>query len=214
MTASSERSRHPRTGVRRPRRRYQSPRRRRGGVRLAKRLHSAAARPATVSGVFGGLNRLVLAAFVAGAVLVVVPPAAFADGCGSAPSAVNVYSECLGSGGGGKPTTGNATKGSITVAPAQTSAGSSGTPYIHISKRATKALKKAGKDEKSLSSLVKGYGAVRLLQSHSNPSMTPTAIGSAFDLGSGPTVLLIVLAGAAFLLLATTGVRVARHRHH
>jgi hypothetical protein len=166
--------------------------------------------------VFGGLNRLLLAALVVGAVFVVLPPAAFADGCGGGPSAVNVYSECLGSGSGGKPakhTGGKATK--TAVSPTQTGAGSSSTPYVHITKRTAKALKKAGKDEKSLSSLLNGYGSVRLLQSHSNaPSTTPTAIGSAFDLGSGPTVLLIVLAGAAFLLLATTGVRVARHRHH
>ena len=162
---------------------------------------------------FGGLNRLILAALVAGAVLVVLPPAALADGCGGGPSAVNVYSECLGSGGGGKPTAHTRThSGSSTKGGANTSGGSNPT-HVPISPQTTKTLKKAGKDEKSLASLVKGYGAVRLLQSHSNaPSTSPTAIGSAFDLGSGPTVLLIVLAGAAFLLITTTGVRVARSR--
>lgn len=166
---------------------------------------------------FGGLNRLLLAALVVGAVLVVVPPAALSDGCGGGPSAVNVYSECLGSGGGGKPTTHTGShKGSGSNSPtAPSTTGGSTSTSVPISPQTTKTLKKAGKDEKSLSSLVKGYGAVRLLESHSNaPATTPTAIGSAFDLGSGPTVLLIVLAGTAFLLLTATGFRVARHRQH
>ncbi|MGZ4317362.1 MAG: hypothetical protein ACXVRS_16260, partial [Gaiellaceae bacterium] len=71
----------------------------------------------------------------------------------------------------------------------------------------------AGTDRKSLSYLVKGYGAARLLQSSSSaPETAPTAVGSAFDLGSGPTALLVVLAGTAVLLLAATGFRGVRQR--
>jgi len=153
--------------------------------------------------VFGGLNRLLAAAVVAGAILV-LPPAAFAD-CGGKASAVNVYSECLSGGGGGKPTSSNHTSGGT-----QGSAGSTSAP---LPQRAAKALKHAGSDGKSLNNLVHVAGTPRFLQSHP-PSDTVTAVGSAFDLGSGPTALLIALAGAAFLLLGATGFRTVRHRRH
>jgi hypothetical protein len=42
---------------------------------------------------------------------------------------------------------------------------------------------------------------------------TPSAVGSAFDLGSGPTALLIALAGTAVLLLAASGARSWRRSH-
>ena len=79
----------------------------------------------------------------------------------------------------------------------------------------TKAkLKKAGRDGTSLKNLLKGYGAARFLQSHSPAAATePTAVSSAFDLGSGPTALLIILAGTAVLLLGGSGMRVWRQRH-
>jgi hypothetical protein len=153
---------------------------------------------------FRGLNRILAAAVVAGAVFV-LPPAALAD-CGGNPSAVNVYKECLSSGGGGKTTSGS--HGSHS-----TSGGSTGSTSVHISKQTAKALKKAGTDGQSLSNLVKGYGGARVLQSSSSaPATEPTAVGSAFDLGSGPTALLIVLAGTAILLLAASGTRVWRNR--
>jgi hypothetical protein len=41
----------------------------------------------------------------------------------------------------------------------------------------------------------------------------PSALGSAFDLGSGPTALLIVLAGTAFLLLGGSGLHFWRRSH-
>jgi hypothetical protein len=156
---------------------------------------------------FGGLNRLLASAVVAGVVLV-LPPAAMAD-CGGKPSAVNVYKECLGSGGGGKPTSGSggATSGT------HTSGGSTASTTVPISKQTQKALKKAGTDGRSLKNLVNGYGGARLLQSSSSGGATePTAVGSAFDLGSGPTALLIVLAGTAVLLLAATGFRGVQKR--
>jgi hypothetical protein len=84
----------------------------------------------------------------------------------------------------------------------------------HVSPQTAKALKKAGSDGQSLSNLVRGYSGARLLQLHAGSAGQPSSVGSAFDLGSGPTVLLIALAGAAVLLLGATGVRSVRQRRH
>jgi hypothetical protein len=158
--------------------------------------------------VFGGLNRPLAAAAVAAAFLV-VPSLAFA--CNSGTSAVNVYTECLPSGGGGKPAGSHHKKSS---APTQTgtSEPSPAPAPAPIPTQTKKALKKAGSDGESLSHLVNRMGAVRLLQSHSAAAAEPTAVGSAFDLGSGPTVLLIILAGTAVLLLGFSGFRGLRRR--
>ena len=137
---------------------------------------------------FGGLNRTLAVAVVAAAVLV-VPPAALA--CNSGVSAVNVYKECLPSGGGG---------------------GSTSSTSFPISKQTALALKRAGADGKSLEMLVNGYGTSRMLQVHSSGATAPTAVGSAFDLGSGPTALLIALAGAGVIVLAAVGFRTRRRR--
>lgn len=110
-------------------------------------------------------------------------------------SAVNVYKECLPTGGGGKAT--------------GTHSGSS--PYV--SRRTALALKKAGADKQALSSLVQGFGMRRILQSQSSGAAgEPTAVASAFDLGSGQTALLILLAGTAVVLLGATGLRSYRRR--
>jgi hypothetical protein len=166
---------------------------------------------------FGGLNRLLAAAVVAGAVLV-LPPAALAD-CGGGPSAVNVYKECLSSGGGGKATShsgGSKSSGTNASGGGSTSStgGSTSSTSVPVSHQTQKALKKAGTDGKALSNLVKGYGAARILQSSSSDATEPSAVGSAFDLGSGPTALLIVLALTAVLLLGATGFRSVRQRRH
>jgi hypothetical protein len=147
--------------------------------------------------VFGGLNRLLVAALVAG-VFLVAPSAALA--CGGGPSAKNVYSPCLPTGGGGKPATGHpAGKGSTGVS---------------ISGAAARAIKRAGKDGPLLNSLVRSYGLPRHLASTSSGTGgRPTALGSAFDLGSGPTALIIVLGGMAGLLLTGSGLRLWRGRH-
>jgi hypothetical protein len=145
----------------------------------------------------------VVAAVVVVAALA-APSAAFA--CGGGVSAVSVYKECLPSGGGG----GKAQSGGGGGSPGVHTRGT--TSSLPVSNHTKRALKKAGKDGKSLSNLVKRFGAARLLQSHAAGDNTPTAVGSAFDLGSGPTALLIVLAGSAVLLLATTGFRSARQR--
>lgn len=169
----------------------------------------------------GGLNRLLAAAFVAGVVVFAAPTAALA--CSGGPSAYNVYHECLsngGSGGGGGHNSGGSggSGGSGNSTPtggSQSSSSSSSTAPPAVSAKAKKVLSHAGKYQSTLKSLYRNNdGATRFLYSSSAaaPTSEPSAIGSAFDLGSGPTALLIALAGTAVLLLAMTGVRGARRR--
>ena len=146
---------------------------------------------------FGGLNRLLVFALVAGAFFV-VPSAALA--CNNGVSAVNVYKECVPSGGGGTHTAGGTQTG--------------GTTTVQISKKTALALKKAGADGKSLKDLVNSFGGPRRMLQSSSAGTEPTAVGSAFDLGAGPTALLVVLAGSALLLVGATGLRTVRQRRH
>jgi hypothetical protein len=154
--------------------------------------------------VFGGLNRALAAAVVAGAAVIAVlvgPSAAFA--CSGGTSAVAVYTECQTTGGGGKHPTHTSTKPKSSASSAPQ----------HLSSNTQKALKGAGHDKKALTRLVRSYGPPRQLQTvHASSTPTPSAVGSAFDLGSGPTALLIVLGGTAILLLGGSGVRVWRTR--
>jgi hypothetical protein len=135
----------------------------------------------------------------------VAPSAALASGCGDGgTSAVNVYRDCLSNGGGGG---GNSKSGGTSG----TSGGSVTTP---ISGKTAKVIKHAGKDSRALAALIKGSSPTGLQQSTPSESeTTPSAVGSAFDLGSGPTALLIALAGTAVVLLAATGVRGWRRSH-
>lgn len=159
----------------------------------------------------GGLNRLLAVAVVAIAALA-VPSTVLAKHCSGGPSAVNVYTECLPGAGGGHSTGGggHATSGQT---------GSQGSTLLPVSKQTAGALAHAGKDRRVLSNLVRnpqlggghshGGGSSSKLASGPGPS----AVGSAFDLGAGPTALLVALAGAAFLLLGGTGLRAWRNRH-
>jgi hypothetical protein len=152
--------------------------------------------------VFGWLTRLFAAAVVASAVLI-APTAAFA--CNGGTSAVNVYKECLPSGGGGKPAKGSASQGSHRT-------GSSSKP--RISKSAAKVLHTARRsDRRALQGLIEGAGPPLPKTTQTGSANAPTALGSAFDLGSGPTALLIVLGGTALLLLGGGGMRAWRGRN-
>lgn len=155
---------------------------------------------------FGGLNRLLATALVAGAALTAVlagPSAALA--CNGSTSAENVYSPCLPSGGGN-----NGGHSTHSTGP---SSGPTTTTHPYSS-QTTKALNKAGKDKKDLKRVLKTYSIRRRLQvSHAGSAAAPSAVGSAFDLGSGPTALLVVLAGTAVLLLVGSGVRGWRRTH-
>jgi hypothetical protein len=152
--------------------------------------------------VFGGLNRPLVAA-VAAVAFLAAPSAAFA--CNSGVSAVSVYSECQPSGSGGKST--SQASGGAT----NSGGGSTGSTSAPISNQTAKALRSAGQDQQPLTNLVRGLGGARLLQSHDSAT-EPSAVGSAFDVGSGPTALLIVLACTAILLLGATGFRGVRRR--
>jgi hypothetical protein len=150
----------------------------------------------------GLLSRIVVVApLVTGAVLWAAPASL---ACSGGPSAVNVYTECLPTGGGGsKPTstgqaTGTGTSQSV-VTPA-------------LSTRTAKALKHAGKDSGILSALVHSHLPTLARQSNSQSATAPSTLSSAFNLGSGPTALLIVLAGTPLLLLGGSGFR--KWRHH
>jgi hypothetical protein len=146
--------------------------------------------------VFRGLNRLLVAALVAGAFFV-APSAALA--CGGGPSAQNVYTECVQGAGSHSGTGGTGSR----------SGGAGSNP---ISSRTAKAIKQAGKNSRALSAWVR-RSAPTALESSSQESATPSAVGSAFDLGSGPTALLLALAGTAVLLLAGSGLRGWRRSH-
>ncbi len=118
---------------------------------------------------------------------------------------MNVYRDCLPNGGGGGGSSAKHGSGG------QKSGGSSTTP---ISSKTAKVIKHAGKDSRALAALVKSSSPTGLQQSSPTESGTnPSAVGSAFDLGSGPTALLIALAGTAVLLLGATGVRGWRRSH-
>jgi hypothetical protein len=146
------------------------------------------------------MNRRLAAAFATGTlVAVLTAPSAALASCNGRPSAANVYSECLAGGRKHHKTTG--TNSHPTV--------------VHISPQTAKALAHAGKQRRVLASLVQGYGVSRLAEpaSSSGGASSPSALGSAFDLGSGPTALLVVLAGTAILLLAGTGARSWRRSH-
>jgi hypothetical protein len=156
--------------------------------------------------VFRVLNRPLAAAAVAVAVFTAVlvsPSVALA--CNGGTSAVNVYKECLQTGGGGRPTDRGPSAG----------ANGTGSTAPHFSGPIANALSRAGKDRAALEELVGSYGLRRHLQASRGDgrAAAPSTVGSAFDLGSGPTVLLIALAGTAFLLLGGSGVRVWRKRH-
>lgn len=138
-----------------------------------------------------------------GAVLAAVDAGqAAAASCGSSTAAANVYKECPTDGGGGSSGGNTSTTG--------TQPGSSAPQ--HLSNQSKKALNQAGKDKKALALILKTSGNRRRLASETGPASTPSTVGSAFDLGSGPTALLIVLAGTAFLLLGGSGLRTWRSR--
>lgn len=147
-----------------------------------------------------GLKRLVVGGLVAG-VMLYAPTAAFACG-GSNPSAVNVYVECVQGGGGAKPTnhaSSSATKPNTTT-PASTAA---------TTKTARVLAHVSGPDKALLSNLASGNEPS---MKSGEPATAPSAIGSAFDLGSGPTALLLILAGTAVVLLGGSGLRFWRRR--
>lgn len=118
---------------------------------------------------------------------------------------MSVYKECQQNGGGGNTSGGKPTTST-------TGTNSDTATVHHFSSQTQKALSRAGKDRAALAALLKTNGLRRTLASEGGSTTTPTAVGSAFDLSSGPTALLVVLAGTALLLVAGSGMRVWRSR--
>ncbi|HUZ14602.1 MAG TPA: hypothetical protein VMU72_00305 [Gaiellaceae bacterium] len=78
------------------------------------------------------------------------------------------------------------------------------------------AIARSGNDRKVLNNLVRNPGLVdsqRLSAVRTASPASASTLGSAFDLGSGPTLLLVLLAGSVLVLLGTGGVRAWRNRH-
>jgi hypothetical protein len=139
----------------------------------------------------------VAAAVVGVAVTVALAGPAGALACSDSTSATSVYHECVQSGGSGKSTTGS-----------RSGTGDGGSGPRAISGQAAEAVKHAGKDSRALA-IVEHTGPMSLLRSNRGDIATePSAVGSAFDLGSGPVAFLIALAGGAFVLLGGSGLRV------
>ena len=165
----------------------------------------------------GGLNRVCVAAIAVVGVLLLSPAAALADDCGG-PSAVNIYTQCYPSAGGGHHSGGGGTHKNTPP-----SSGSTSTPTtpvstskpIRVSARVHKTLARAGADKKLLSELLTNpyLGASQGVSARGSITASPpSALGSAFDLGAGPTVLFSLLLATALLLLGVGGVRTWRHR--
>lgn len=139
---------------------------------------------------------LLLAIAIAALAVFLAPSAAYAS-CGGGPSAQHVYSECVPGGSGGKGTTAPSTRGGQhDSAP--------------VSNRVANEISKAGKDRRVLSAWVHGGERILPTPSSGSDNAGPSILGSAFDLGSGPLALFVVLAGAAALILAASGLRARR----
>jgi hypothetical protein len=156
-----------------------------------------------------GFRWLALGAVILTAAFV-APSIALADGCGT--SAASIYSECSTDASGHH----HSTSGTTTTTPTPTPYG--GTAPVVIPPVVTKhATTKTRKDQKIVTKFVKNPGLDSvdrikplLVASPANSS----SLGSAFDLGTGPTILLVLLFGTVLASLGTGGVRAWRNRHH
>jgi hypothetical protein len=111
---------------------------------------------------------------------------------------VHVYTECVQNASGSKPT--------------GQQAGPASTP-AHVSSQTSQAIAKSGgKDARALATIVRNRGLSEPHLATGAAASQPSALGSAFDLGSGPTALLLALAATALLLLGGSGLRVWRQR--
>ncbi|HJQ75045.1 MAG TPA: hypothetical protein VJ814_09170 [Gaiellaceae bacterium] len=84
-----------------------------------------------------------------------------------------------------------------------------------VPQQTTRKLSHAGKDRKLLSQIVSNpnFGATRgLLKTGASGVAAPSALGAAFDIGSGPTVLLAILLATALGLAIHGGLRGWRRR--
>lgn len=162
---------------------------------------------------------LPLAGVVAVAALV-GPSAAFA--CDGSGSAVSIYTECVPNAKGGThPTSGkHSTKPSHPSAPSQPTQTTTYVvitpPPVKVSHRTSHAIAHSGKDKKVLKNIVRNPGLVdstRLKPILASAPVHESGLGSAVDLGAGPTIFFALLLGTVLVLLGTGGVRSWRNRH-
>jgi hypothetical protein len=97
----------------------------------------------------------------------------------------------------------------------QEASGPSTTQPVHVPSKTTRLLAHAGKDQAALRAIAgsPGYGARRgLFRMGATDVGSPSALGAAFDLGTGPTILLAILLATAVAFAAQGGVRSWRRR--
>jgi hypothetical protein len=154
------------------------------------------------------LAGVLTAAGVAGAALI-GPSAALA--CDHSGSAVSIYTDCVPKASGGhhpKPA----------KHPQQTTTYYTGppAPVVHVSTKAKHVIANSGKDKNALTDIVSNLNLVDT--THLKPVLASApvhgaSLGSAVDLGTGPTVFFALLLGTVLVLLGAGGVRSWRNRH-
>ncbi|HEY2353721.1 MAG TPA: hypothetical protein VGH79_02315 [Gaiellaceae bacterium] len=160
---------------------------------------------------FRGLRWIALAGVVAAAALI-GPGSAFAD-CGGG-SAVSIYSETTCPANGKAKSTGQHHAAHPTAPSTQPTYPTYPTqPTTPVAPKTKKALHHAGHAKKSLKKIIKQNSDTGVAPLKLVPAASSTALGSQFDLGSGPTFLVVLLLGTVLVLLGTGGVRAWRNRH-
>jgi hypothetical protein len=91
------------------------------------------------------------------------------------------------------------------------SAGGSGT-QTQKPDNVSRVLAKAGSDQGALKNLVAADAGLGKVGSEPGDNGSPSALGAAFDLGSGPTILLAILLATVVALGAHSGLRSWRRR--
>jgi hypothetical protein len=144
-----------------------------------------------------GQRHAVLAATVVLFIALVAPAGALAGGCNA--SACHVYSEPNAPSAGGQQQPSQHPTGPATSSPKQ------------VPTKLSRVLANAGEDRSALKQLLNDSG-VGAAGSGSGNSGSPSAFGAAFDLGTGPTVLLGILLATAVAFAVQGGVRGWFHR--
>jgi hypothetical protein len=97
----------------------------------------------------------------------------------------------------------------------QEASGPSTSQPVHVPSKTSRLLAHAGKDRAALRAIagLPGYGAKRGIFGVGAADVgEPSALGAAFDLGTGPTILLALLLATAVAFAAQGGVRSWRRR--
>jgi hypothetical protein len=87
-----------------------------------------------------------------------------------------------------------------------------GSSQTHVPSNVSRVLAHSGPDLGALKNLVAADAGLGHVNSESGDVGSPSALGAAFDLGSGPTILLAILLATVVALGAHSGVRSWRRR--